>query len=61
MEREVIAMSQGSDFLEELKKLRKGEQVVCSVCHEGHLVTKHDPKTSHFFYCDKCGAKLNIN
>ena len=54
-------MSRGTEFIEELKKLRNGEPVKCSECGEGHWVTKYDPETSHFFYCDKCGAKFNID
>ena len=43
------------------EKLRNGENVACPQCKDGHLVTPYDPKTSHFFQCDKCGMKINCD
>lgn len=49
------------DPIEFLKRLRNGESVCCPECHEGKVSTEYDPKTSHFFSCDKCDFKVNID
>lgn len=45
----------------DLGKLRNGEIVKCPKCKTGTLRTDYDPKTSHYFKCDKCGLKINFD
>ena len=47
--------------IEFIKLLRTGETPSCPVCGEGVVSTEHDPKTSHFFSCDKCDFMINID
>lgn len=54
-------VSQGEKFIEIYKKLCNGEKVKCDICNEGYLVTPYDYKTSHYFECSHCKAKLNID
>ena len=42
-------------------RLRQGETPVCPECGEGIVSTQHDPKTSHFFSCNKCNFMINID
>ena len=49
------------DPIDFLKRLRAGENVCCPECHEGNVSTEYDPETSHFFSCDKCDFKVNID
>ena len=44
-----------------IKRLRDGEKPVCPECGDGMVSTPHDPKTSHFFCCDKCDFMINID
>ena len=41
--------------------LRNGNKLFCPLCHKGRINTPYDPKTSHHFYCDACGADLRID
>lgn len=50
-----------TEFNAMLKKLRKGEKVVCPLCEKGFLVTSGDYKTTHGFHCTNCNKKLNID
>ena len=47
--------------IEFIKKLKAGENLVCPDCGKGIVSTKHDPKTSHFFSCNKCKFMVNID
>ena len=47
--------------IEFLRRLRDGEKVICPKCGMGRIVTPHDPKTSHFFHCEKCDLIVNID
>ena len=46
----------------DFRKLRNGEEVKCPECKEGIFRTEcHDPKTAHYFECDKCGLMINYD
>ena len=47
--------------IEFINMLRAGETPRCPECGEGVVSTSHDPKTSHFFSCDKCEFMINID
>ena len=47
--------------IEFIKHLREGETTICPECGEGVVSTKNDPKSSHFFCCDKCSFMINID
>lgn len=44
-----------------IKRLRNGEKVECPDCHKGIIRTPYDTKISHYFECDKCKFKINID
>lgn len=46
---------------EMIKKLKNGEKIECPDCHKGVVTAPNDPKTSHFFKCDKCKFMINID
>ncbi len=54
-------MNYGEKFLNELEKLRNGEEVKCDLCNKGFWRTPYDYKISHYFECDYCKAKMNID
>ena len=41
--------------------LHNGNKLLCPLCCKGRISTPYDPKTSHHFYCDGCGADLRID
>ena len=41
--------------------LRNGNKLLCPLCHRGRMITSHDPKISHHFYCDSCKENLFID
>lgn len=47
--------------VEFVRLLRKGEKPNCPQCGDGVVSTEHDPKSSHFFCCDKCNFMINID
>lgn len=44
-----------------VKRLRKGERVICPLCEKGILETRGNHKTSPGFQCNHCKKRLNIN
>lgn len=44
-----------------LKRLRKGEEVICPFCKKGKFLSVGDPEISHGFYCSHCKVKWNID
>ena len=54
-------MEKEIDRIEFMKRLREGETPVCPECGKGNVSTDNDPKTSHFFCCDKCDFMINID
>lgn len=44
-----------------IKKLRKGEEVICPECNKGKLVTEYDYKISHNFHCTECDLEINLD
>ena len=44
-----------------IKRLRNGEKVECPDCHKGIIRTPYDTKIRHYFECDKCKFKINID
>jgi endogenous inhibitor of DNA gyrase (YacG/DUF329 family) len=49
------------NFDDMLKRLRNGETPICPQCENGVVSTEHDPKSSHFFCCDRCDFMINID
>ena len=45
----------------DFEKLRAGKDVICPKCKTGIFRTEHDPKTTHYFKCDKCGMMINFD
>ena len=41
--------------------LRNGNKLLCPICSIGRMITDHDSKISHHFYCDNCGEDLFID
>lgn len=46
---------------EKIRCLRKGEEVVCWHCKKGIMIPVGNCKTTKCFYCEVCGARLNID
>ena len=44
----------------DFEKLRAGKDVICPKCKTGIFRTEHDPKTTHYFKCDKCGMMVMV-
>lgn len=54
--------SSTSEFsIKYLKQLRSGEKPVCPKCRIGLVSTEYNPKTSHFFSCNKCNFMIHID
>jgi len=51
----------GTDVIRFMKQLRNGETPTCPQCGKGIISTPYDPKTSHFFSCDRCDFMINID
>lgn len=44
------------------EQLRNNEKVVCYKCKKGYFITDSENiSKSHYFYCNKCGASINID
>lgn len=43
------------------KKIRNDEKVKYPECQKGILITPFNPQISHFFKCNECGMKINID
>ena len=51
-----------NDMIQAIKRLRKGEKVICLLCEKGTMESTTDNfETSHCFVCSSCGEKLIIN
>ena len=44
-----------------IQRLRSGETPPCPECGIGVVSTEYNPKTSHFFSCNKCDFMINID
>lgn len=47
----------------DVKKIRKGEKVMCPLCNKGHFIsaTSAALEKASMFKCSHCGEKLIIN
>ena len=45
-----------------IKRLQKGEKVLCEDCHKGYYITSaKDTSKSYEFACEKCGSVIRIS
>ncbi len=43
-----------------IERLRNGETIICLECKKGiYVTTEGYTKTSHGFWCDKCGSMVH--
>lgn len=49
------------DFVQFLKDLRSGQEVICPKCKEGHFLPAGRPESTHCFYCSVCGERVIID
>lgn len=45
----------------DIEALRRGEEVICPVCKKGIITTTFDYRTSHYFECNNCKVKINLD
>lgn len=51
----------GIDVSDMIMKLRRGKDIACIKCKQGHYVTKEGYRErSNSFWCDNCGHLLHV-
>ena len=54
-------MIKAEELFQRIKKMRNGEEVICSHCKKGIMLPIGDCKTTKCFYCNNCGTRLNMD
>ena len=54
-------MNKAEELFQRIKKMRNGEEVICSHCKKGIMIPIGDCKITKCFYCNNCGTRLNMD
>ena len=54
-------MNKAEELFQRIKKMRNGEEVICSHCKKGIMLPIGDCKTTKCFYCNNCGRRVIIS